>query len=245
MPIASKQFRKYGSDGTQVEIGAIPIALQALTGATFANSQSFGSGTVENVTPPQDITGATFTNSQSFGSGVITQTSPQDIVGSSFTNTNQFGSGTISNGTVEDIDVAIPLLDRRTLRKLKKRFIAEESDRAARAKIRASFKPAPAEQPAEESRQNEVSDQAPDIAQTPPFVDAPQVDWALFDNLLSKLEIQALQSQRLALMKQMEKQQAIKQYEAIVQAEFQKAYQKEMRRQQDNKVLEMILPLLF
>lgn len=67
-------FRLPIFDGAAVELGLIPIQAtsgpQAITGVSFTNSQTFGSGTI---TTTYDITGASFTNTQTFGAGVVSK----------------------------------------------------------------------------------------------------------------------------------------------------------------------------
>lgn len=270
MAIATKQFGKYESDGGQAEIGAIPIALQPVTGAGFANTQAFGAGTVANAAVPQTITGTGFANTSAFGSGslstqyaitgggfanvnnfgagTVSQISPQAIIGAGFVNLSQFGGGAISNGQTEDIDAVLPLFDRRTLKKLRKTYRqyseSELSDQRLRAKIREAMQPE-AEQPESlESRELEAQTTNLETRELE-RARAPEIDWTLFDSVLAQLEAVALNRQKLLFMQQMEREQAIKQYEALVLAEFQAKLRAEQIRRSDNAILEMIIPILF
>jgi hypothetical protein len=75
--------------------GAIVAGAIAITGAAFTNTSTFGAGTVSQTAPAQTITGAQYTNPNSFGTGSIA-VGAVSIAGASFTHANSFGTGTIS-----------------------------------------------------------------------------------------------------------------------------------------------------
>lgn len=267
----------YYLDSIQTELGAIPLTLQALTGVSFTNSQTFGSGTVENeATGDQNITGVSFTNSQSFAAGTIANATPkaitgasftnsqsfgtgtvsqpggdQDIIGVSFTNTQTFGSGSVTADGYIDIDGVLPRFDRRTLKKLKKKFseytYQEKKDREFKRKVREAIESAAQGEPKQESQKVEAQPEIERKEALPISTSIPQIDidWGLFDNVLKRLEIASLQRQRLMLLKQKERQEAIAQYEALVTQAFEQAYQQHRKEKNNKIILDMMLHLIL
>lgn len=273
MSVQRNQYRKYLIDGAQVEVGAIPIesssSAQAITGTGFSSTNGFGSATLSTsynitgagfsdtndfgagtISASYSIAGTGFSSTNSFGSGTVSLSGgAQSITGVGFSSTNLFGSGliTTSDGFI-DIDGVLPRFDRRTLRKLKKKFseytYQEQRDRDFKRKVREALESSAAEKPTQEPTIEPIQ-AAPQQAQIIETRKLPEIDWTQFDELLAKLEVGSLQRQRLMLLKQKERQQAIAEYEAQVLRAFEQVYLQNKAEKRRRLINDMMLHFLL
>jgi len=160
-----------------------------------------------------------------------------------------FSSG--ESPDIIDIDGVLPRFDRRTLKKLKKKFseytYQEKRDREFKRKVREAIEAAAQGEPAQETQKAETQPEIErkEVEIISPSIPQKSIDWKLFDNVIKRLEVASLQRQRLMLLKQKERQQAIAEYEALVTEAFEQAYQQHRKEKNNKIILDMMLHLIL